>query len=78
MAETLTAKAFVAALKAQQSTPELKKYERFFPVVARGDDEFLGVRMGEVFALAKASVEMPLDEVERLLESKLTRRASAP
>jgi 3-methyladenine DNA glycosylase AlkD len=71
MAQTLTAKAFVAALKAQQSAAELKKYERFFPVAARGDDEFLGVRMGEVFALAKASSDMPLDEVERLLESNL-------
>ena len=71
MAETLTAKAFLTALKAQQSAAELRKYERFFPVSKRGDDKFLGVRMGEVFALAKASVEMPLDEIERLLEHGL-------
>lgn len=71
MAVPLTAKAFITALKARQSTTELKKYERFFPLARRGDDEFLGVRMGEVFALAKASMEMPLIEVERLLESSL-------
>ncbi len=71
MAAPLTAKAFITALKARQSATELKKYERFFPLAKRGDDEFLGVRMGEVFALAKASMEMPLVEVERLLESNL-------
>lgn len=71
MAAPLTAKAFITALKARQSAAELKKYERFFPLAKRGDDEFLGVRMGEVFALAKASMEMPPVEMERLLESNL-------
>ena len=32
-------------------------------------DVILGVRMGQVFALAKEFIDMPLDEVEQLLES---------
>jgi 3-methyladenine DNA glycosylase AlkD len=34
-------------------------------------DRILGVRMGQVFALAKEFVEMPLPEVEKLLESRI-------
>lgn len=33
------------------------------------DDPILGVRMGQVFALAKEFMNMPLDEVETMLES---------
>ena len=33
------------------------------------DDAILGVRMGQVFALAKEFMNMPLDEVETMLES---------
>ena len=33
------------------------------------DDPILGVRMGQVFALAKEFMDMPLDEVETMLES---------
>lgn len=33
------------------------------------DDVFIGVRMGEVFKLAKEFSEMDIDEVEKLLES---------
>jgi len=36
-----------------------------------GDDAILGVRMGQVFALAKEFMDMPLDEVETLLESPI-------
>lgn len=47
------------------------------PVVAKShshlasdkDDPILGVRMGQVFALAKEFMDMPLDEVETMLES---------
>ncbi|NJM41982.1 MAG: DNA alkylation repair protein, partial [Anaerolineae bacterium] len=35
------------------------------------DDVFIGVRMGQVFALAKTFIDMPLDEIERLLESEV-------
>ena len=67
----LTAQDFVRALEAHASPAELKKYERSFPMHRRGDDVFLGVRMGDVFKLAKTSMAMPLDEVERLLENPI-------
>lgn len=65
----MTADDFISKLEANKSTAELKKYDRYFPPAVRGDDQFVGVRMGQVFALAKAFVDMPLDEVEKLLES---------
>ena len=64
-----TAGAFLAALEALSSDDELRKYKRAFPLARKGPDRFLGVRMGDVFDLAKASIDMPLAEVEQLLES---------
>lgn len=61
-----TAKAFLAALKENASEAERKKYERYFLERHR---EFLGVRMGTVFALAKEHGDMPVEEIEKLLES---------
>ncbi|GAB3270201.1 DNA alkylation repair protein [Sinomonas notoginsengisoli] len=69
VAGTRTAGGFLAALESLSSDDELRKYKRAFPLATRGSDRFLGVPMGSVFELARASVEMPLDEVERLLES---------
>jgi hypothetical protein len=37
--------------------------------INRPDDYFIGVRMGDVFKLGKEFAEMPVDEIERLLES---------
>lgn len=68
-AGALTAGAFLAVLESLSSDDELRKYKRAFPVARRGTDRFLGVRMGSVLDLARASADMPLDEVERLLES---------
>ena len=34
---------------------------------------FIGVRMGQVFALAKEFIEMPPQDIEKLLESRYTR-----
>ena len=52
-----TAEAFVAALHEKQSDDELRKIQRYFRS-GEGEygegDVFLGVRMGDVFALAKA------------------------
>jgi 3-methyladenine DNA glycosylase AlkD len=61
----LTAAAFVARLDAHRSDEERHKYRRYFP----SSDDFIGVRMGTVFALAKEHVDMPVDEIEKLLES---------
>ena len=66
------AKQFVEQLETYQSAEELKKYHRYFKFdEADKNDTFIGVRMGQVFALAKESVDMPLDEVETLLESPI-------
>ncbi len=65
---------FVKKLKTYRSTEELKKIQRYFKTGA-GDygegDEFMGVRMGQVFALAKEFIEMPTTEIEKLLESPI-------
>jgi 3-methyladenine DNA glycosylase AlkD len=74
MSMTLTAAQFMTELEAYQSPEEAEKYRRYFKLGAGeyGDgDIFMGVRMGQVFALAKAYMAMPLDEIEALLESPI-------
>src|SRR6185369_7532358 len=70
----LTAKNFIAQLKSHQSDAELKKIQRYFKS-GEGDygydDKFMGVKMGTLFALAKEFDEMPLKEIEELLESPI-------
>ena len=70
----LTAKNFIAQLKAHQSDDELKKIRRYFKS-AEGDyghgDRFMGVKMGTLFAIAKEFGEMPIEEIEKLLESPI-------
>ena len=74
MSDTLTADAFIDRLEALQSPEEREKIQRYFKT-GEGDysegDVFIGVRMGQVFALAKAGIEMPPDEIEILLESPI-------
>jgi len=74
MPASLSAAEFVKKLKSYRSPEELKKIQRYFKTGA-GDygegDEFMGVRMGQVFALAKEFIEMPPDEIEKLLESPI-------
>jgi len=70
----MTAKQFIERLKAHSSPDELKKIQRYFKS-GEGDygegDKFMGVRMGQVFALAKEFIEMPPGEIEKLLESPI-------
>ena len=61
----LTADAFVARLEGEASEAERLKYRRYFP---ERHDEFIGVRMGDVFAAARDFAGMALDQIERLLE----------
>ena len=61
----LTASAFLARLHAEATDAQRGAYRRYFP----GDDSFIGVKMGTVFALAKTFVAMPLPEIEALLDS---------
>lgn len=70
----LNAKTFIAKLKTFQSDDELRKIQRYFKSgegqYAHGD-KFIGVRMGHVFALAKAFVDMRPAEIEKLMESDI-------
>jgi 3-methyladenine DNA glycosylase AlkD len=64
----LTAKEFIKELSAIQTDTEIEKVKRFFTDIDR-DTRFLGVRMSSLFAAAKKFMEMPLNEIEKLLES---------
>jgi 3-methyladenine DNA glycosylase AlkD len=64
MTTELTASAFSARLEAEANEEQRVAYRRYFP----GDESFIGVRMGTVFAIAKEFLAMPLSEVETLLE----------
>ncbi len=69
----LSAKAFVARMEELRSPAEAKKYLRYFKT-GKGEygegDVFIGVRMGQVFGLAKEFIDMPLKEIEKLLDGK--------
>lgn len=70
----LTAKRFIAKLYTYRSAAELKKYERYFKFNDEKplkDDEFIGVRMGQVFELAKEFIDMEPAEIEQLMESEV-------
>lgn len=70
MSTDINAKRFVEKLKTYQSAEELKKYHRYFKFdegQAGKADRFIGVRMGQVFALAKESIDMPPSEIEKLM-----------
>ena len=73
-AEKPTAKAFEARLLELQSDDELRKIQRYFKS-GEGDygagDRFIGVRMGSLFQLAEDFLDMPVKEIERLLDSDI-------
>ena len=64
--QIITAQQFVEKLKTYRS-PQAAKSQNH--LASDQDDAIIGVRMGQVFALAKEFMDMPLDEVEKLLES---------
>src|SRR5688572_16215311 len=69
---TATAKRFIERLKTYQSAEERVKTLRYFKTPTNGEvDQFIGVRMGQLFALAKEFITMTPDEIEKLLESKI-------
>ena len=74
MPENDSAERFVKRLDAHRSPEQREKYRRYFKL-GEGEygegDEFVGVRMGQVFALAKEFIEMPPEEIEKLLESPI-------
>jgi DNA alkylation repair enzyme len=69
-----SAETFIKRLKAHQSDTELKKIQRYFKS-GEGEygqgDQFLGIRMGQVFALAKEFIEMPPAEIAKVLDHPL-------
>src|SRR5262245_13437271 len=74
MATPATAEAFVARLGACSSPAERDKLQRHFKsgrAIDRTADVFLGVRMGDVFALAKEAIDMPPEQIDQLLASPI-------
>ncbi len=70
----LAAKQFIKELKELQADDELQKHERYFKFVSTdqgSDNYFIGVRMGSIFELSKKYTEMPVDEIEKLMESPI-------
>jgi 3-methyladenine DNA glycosylase AlkD len=69
-----TATQFIERLKAYQSDTELKKIQRYFKS-GEGQygegDKFMGVKMGQLFALTIEFNGMPVKEIEKLLESSI-------
>ena len=64
----MTAKTFIAELSKFQSDKELGKAEKFF----KGNDgrtKSFGVKFGDVFKTAKQFKQMPLEEINQLLDS---------
>lgn len=64
----MTAKQFIERLKALSSKQAAKGHAH---LAADKSDAIIGVKMGQVFALAKEFMSMELDEVEKLLESPI-------
>jgi 3-methyladenine DNA glycosylase AlkD len=67
-----TARRFVEKLEAHRSPERREKYRRHFKTGEGGygeGDDFIGVRMGQVFALAKEFIDMQPEGIEELLDS---------
>lgn len=74
MPVTATAENFITDLHTLCSEAELDKYQRYFKfdkTKQAKEDYFIGVKMGQVFKLAKDYLAMPLPEIEKVLESPI-------
>ncbi len=70
----LTAKNFIAILEKLRSDKELQKIQRYFKTGENDyghGDKFIGVKMGQLFTVAKEFGDMPIGEIEKLLESPI-------
>ena len=68
MTTKLAADEFIKRLNVLRSSSTAKSHEH---LASDRNDVILGVRMGQVFALAKEFMDMSLDEVEKLLDSPI-------
>jgi 3-methyladenine DNA glycosylase AlkD len=66
--QELTAKQFIKRLEALRSRQAAKSHGH---LASDKQDPIMGVRMGQIFALAKEFINTSLDEVEKLLESPI-------
>jgi 3-methyladenine DNA glycosylase AlkD len=57
---------FIKKLKTYRSPEAAKSHSH---LASDEEDRIMGVRMGQIFALAKEFIEMPPNEIEKLLES---------
>jgi 3-methyladenine DNA glycosylase AlkD len=64
----MNAAQFLKRLKALRSPAVAKSHAH---LASNSDDIILGIRMGQVFSLAKEFMNMELDEVEKMLESPI-------
>jgi hypothetical protein len=74
MPAAITAAQFIKKLKTYSSPAEVEKIQRYFKTGAGeygAGDKFIGVRMGQLFALAKEFIDLPLAEIEKLLDSPI-------
>ena len=72
MTQSTDHKKFVVALKKVAQAGAVKDVSRFFrvdPNADSSDNKFLGVSFGKIFPIAKQFSDMPLEEIEVLLES---------
>jgi len=70
----MAADKFIEKLKTLRSREELLKHTRFFkfdPDNQPADNYFIGVRMGDIFNTAKEFLDMPLAEIEKLIDSPI-------
>ncbi len=65
----MTSKQFLAELTSLKSKKELENVQRFFRDEGK-PTKFLGVRMADIFTLAKKYMQLPITEIEKLLKSK--------
>ena len=69
MPENMRAERFIQMLRASGSPKEKKKSDK--ALEADAENEIMGVPHGQVFALAKQFIDMPPNEIEKLLESPI-------
>ncbi len=68
MPTNLNATHFLERLQALHSPEQREKHRH---LKSDENDEIMGVRMGDIFALAKEFIDMPIDELEKMLDSPI-------